>query len=261
MTGSLVGSGLDRSGRGTVLLQGGAEFGAQCRDMDAQFVTKAVTTGHGGPVVITALAGASGREYDTANANGVRHFRDLLGAHPALSGRHLVDVVAAPDARRDPVGAVTMLRSASAIVLPGGSPSRLLNALQNTGVAEVLHEHLNSGRPIMGASAGAMVLCSSLWLPDSGLISAGLGLVPHALVLPHFHPGAISRLGPTPNLNPDTWVLGLPEESGLVVSSDDAGRECFSGVGAQASTVIKADGSVVSVRVGGSLERPARMTG
>jgi hypothetical protein len=40
--------------------------------MDAELLRRA-----GGPVVVTALAGAVGREYRTANDNGVRHFRAL----------------------------------------------------------------------------------------------------------------------------------------------------------------------------------------
>ena len=71
---------------GLVCLQGGAEFGPGCREMDAALLRRAA-----GPVVVTALAGAVGREYRTASENGVRHFR-ALGAQ---------DVVAAPDARED----------------------------------------------------------------------------------------------------------------------------------------------------------------
>ena len=74
----------------TICLQGGNEFGPGSRSMDADLVSRA-----GGRIVITALAGAPGREYDTATANGVRHFR-ALGAG---------EVVGAPDAREDPAGA------------------------------------------------------------------------------------------------------------------------------------------------------------
>ena len=40
---------------GVVCLQGGAEFGPDCREMDADLLRRA-----GGPVVVTALAGAVG---------------------------------------------------------------------------------------------------------------------------------------------------------------------------------------------------------
>ncbi|MCW2606485.1 MAG: hypothetical protein JWO60_1178, partial [Frankiales bacterium] len=98
---------------GLLCLQGGGEFSAGCRDMDALLLARAA-----GPVVVTALAGEVGREHDTANANGVRHFR-ALGA----------DVEAAPDVRVDPAGALAALRRARLLVLPGGSPSRLLELL------------------------------------------------------------------------------------------------------------------------------------
>ena len=85
--------------------------------MDADLLRRA----DDGPVVITALAGAPGREYRTAGDNGVRHFRSL-GAQ---------DVVVAPDVREDEAGALEALRRARLLVLPGGSPSRLLAALQD----------------------------------------------------------------------------------------------------------------------------------
>jgi hypothetical protein len=118
--------------------------------MDAGLLRRA-----GGPVVVTALAGAVGREYRTANDNGVRHFR-ALGA---------TDVVAAPDAREDPAGALEALRRARLLVLPGGSPARLLDALRSTGVDRVVTDLLAAGGVVSGSSAGAMVLCGWTVLP------------------------------------------------------------------------------------------------
>ncbi len=196
----------------TVLcLQGGNEFGAGCRGMDADLLARA----DGGPVVVTALAGAEGREYRTAGENGVRHFR-ALGA---------TDVAVAPDVREDRDGALAALRTARLLVLPGGSPSRLLTALTSTPVGDLLQELLEDGVVLMGSSAGAMVVCAWTVLPDrrgpqGTAVVRGLGLVPGLVAVPHWSGGssrgewlrAVEETVPS-----GVHVVGLPEESGLLV--------------------------------------------
>jgi cyanophycinase-like exopeptidase len=196
-----------------ICLQGGGEFSPRCREMDADLVRRA-----GGRVVVTALAGAIGREYDTATANGVRHFR-AVGAD---------DVVGAPDARLDPVGAQQSVMSARLLVLPGGSPMRLLDALQHTGVGDLVADLLHDGGVVMGASAGAMVLCPWTVMPEqrsAGVLAveAGLGLTGDLVVVPHWSGSAgrgdwlrsIEASVPT-----GTAVLGIPEESGVLVEGN-----------------------------------------
>jgi len=191
---------------GPVLLQGGGEFSPACLPMDAAFVREV-----GGPVVVTALAGAVGREYETATRNGVRHYA------AAAAG---VEVLAAPDIREDPAAAVAVLRRARMIVLPGGSPSRLLDALTATAAGDVVLTLLAAGGALSGSSAGAMVLGAWTVLPErpGPEVRPGLGVVPGVLVLPHWSGGrpdwlaAIERGAPD-----DTLLLGLPEESGVVV--------------------------------------------
>jgi cyanophycinase-like exopeptidase len=200
-----------------VCLQGGAEFGSRCRGMDARVLHAAGP----GRVVVTALAGARGREHDTANANGVRYYRSL-GAP---------DVVAAPDAREDEQAAYDACRSARLLVLPGGSPARLLDALTTTRVGDAVREVLAAGGVVSGASAGAMVLCAWTVLPEGGALRVveGLGIVPWAVVVPHWRPG--SRWADTvreqvPAEAADGLaVLGLPEQSGLLV--DGTGYEAL----------------------------------
>jgi cyanophycinase-like exopeptidase len=210
----------------TVWLQGGGEFSPACRAMD-----KRLLEGADGPVVVTALAGEVGRDYRTSTDNGVSHFRALGGS----------DVLAAPDVREQPAEALAVLRTARVIVLPGGSPSRLLTALTASPVGQVVADLLQAGGSLMGASAGAMVLCPWTVLPDrrgpQGMgIAKGLGLVPGVLVVPHWSGGS-SRgdwLRAIRDGVPDeVQVLGLPEESGVMVEDG-----LLTAVGKQSTTLL-----------------------
>ncbi len=213
---------------GTVCLQGGGEFSAACLPMDAELVSLAA-----GRVVVTALAGAPGQDYRTATANGVRHFL-LAGA---------TDVVGAPDVRDDLDRALEVLRTARLLVLPGGSPARLLTALQHTPAGQVVADLLSAGGVVMGASAGAMVLGSATVLPDRRMsIVAGLGLLPDLLVVPHWDGGAADWLTAIEAGVPaQVRVLGLPEESGVVISGG-----VLTAVGRSATTSLR-DGRVLAV--------------
>lgn len=198
-----------------VCLQGGGEFSAGCRRMDARVVRRAAGGAAAVRTVVVALAAAPGREYDVAAANGVAHYR-RLGA----------DAVAAPDARREPARAVAAVEEAGLVVLPGGSPSRLLSALQETGVGAALLRAAAAGGVLSGASAGAMVLAGWTVLPDQRgphgpAVVAGLGVVADLAVVPHWSGGASrgewlrALAAGTPA---GTTVLGLPEESGVLVA-------------------------------------------
>ena len=212
---------------GPVCLQGGGEFSPGCGPMDAELVRRAP-----GRVVVSALAGTVGADYRTATQNGVRHFRSV-GAE---------DVVAAPDVREDRDGALAALASADLLVLPGGSPSRLLAALQDSGADRVVADRLAAGALVMGSSAGAMVLGAWTVLPDrrgaGGLqVVRGLDLVPGVLVIPHWS-GRSSRedwLDAIESEVPqDVVVLGIPEESGVLVAGQ--GRTA---VGRSVTTLVR----------------------
>jgi cyanophycinase len=210
----------------TVCLQGGGEFSPGCRAMDKALLERA-----DGPVVITALAAESGHDYRIAVDNGVRHFRALGSS----------DVVAAPDVREQPSEALQVLRAARVVVLPGGSPARLLTALIASPVGRLVQDLLADGGAVMGASAGAMVLCDWTVLPErrgpTGLaVARGLGVVPGVVVVPHWSGGSSRRdwLRAISDGVPDeVHVLGLPEESGVFV---DAGA--FTTVGQAPTTIV-----------------------
>lgn len=189
---------------GVVCLQGGAESTPGCREMDAELLART-----GGPVVVVALASTPGQQA-AATQQSLTHFRGLEGAQD-------VEVSAAPD---DAAEARAAVRRARLVVLPGGSPARLLEALRETGLDGVLAELLDAGGSVLGSSAGAMVLGERLVLPDRGHeVVDGLALVPGVAVVPHWTGTGpqewLERLLAEPLL-----VLGVPEQSGVVVSGD-----------------------------------------
>ncbi len=173
--------------------------------MDAALLEVAGATG---PVVVVALAAAPGRDHEQASRHGVRHFTDLGAA-----------ALAAPDARVDPVAALSVVATAGLVVLPGGSPARLLEGLATTGMGEAIIEHVAAGRAVMGSSAGAMALCEVTVVPGRPpTVAPGLGLVPGCLVIPHYR-GSSDWAALVPA---GITMLGLPECSGLFIEDGTA---------------------------------------
>lgn len=207
---------------GVVLLEGGNEFSPRCRAMDGLLVD-----GLDGPVVVTALAGEIGSDYRRATANGVRHFSELTDQ----------PVVGAADIRTDEGEALEQLRSARLLVLPGGSPGRLLAALLDTPVGQVVRDLLADGGRVMGSSAGAMALGPWCVLPGRPVgVNEGLGVVPYVTV-PHWEGDrkpwlrAIDKHVPA-----DVEVLGIPEESGVLIQAG-----VLTAVGQRGTRLVRAE--------------------
>lgn len=187
---------------GTICLQGGREFGSGCRDLDMEVLRRTPM----GPIVVLAGAAEPGRQYATASRNAARYYGNL-GGDPA---------VPSPDPREDLDGCIETLGHARMVVLPGGSPTellRVLTTLDHGVVGATLRDLHGDGVTISGASAGAMVLCSRVWLADTDRsIADGLGLVP-GLALPHHEPGREDRASTPPELS----LWGLPECGGVLI--------------------------------------------
>lgn len=187
-----------------VCLQGGAEFRPGCEEMDAELVAAGQERAE--RVVVAPFAGRPGRERRMAGENARRWYAGL--------GAGLIEVV---EDEGEAFG--DRLAGAGLLVLPGGSPQRLLEALRPW--ADALRAAVEDGTAVSGSSAGAMVVCRSTVLPGgSPRVVPGLGLVPVDLVLPHFD-GRTGWLDAARGVLPaDAVVLGLPERSGVVVSPD-----------------------------------------
>jgi cyanophycinase-like exopeptidase len=208
----------------TVLcLQGGNELTSDCRDMDRRLLTRAAD----GPVVVVPLASEPGADYRRTGDNARRYF-DELGTQ----------VVVSPDARRAAEDAAAAVDDAGLLVLTGGSPRRLRDALRDTGLGDRIAARWADGVPVMGASAGAMVACATTLLPAwraDPSTGPGLGLLDDHVVVPHFdgRRGAWVRVA----LTAAPVVLGIPECSGVLIDGDE-----MRALGVAATTVITADG-------------------
>ena len=188
-----------------------------------------------GPVVVVPLASEPGSDYSRTAAHAFRYYAGL-GA----------EVVTPDDPRRDAAAATDAVATAGLIVLTGGSPRRLRDALVETGMDDAIRARHRAGALVMGSSAGAMVACATTLLPqwrgnpNSG---PGLGLVTGRVVVPHFDGkrGGWVRAG----LAVEPVVLGIPECSGVLLEGDT-----MTSIGVAASTMITAEGSETVAGVG-----------
>jgi cyanophycinase len=115
-----------------------------------------------------------------------------------------------------------MIAGAGLIYLSGGDPNYLAETLRDSLVWSVIESTWRDGAALAGCSAGAMALGAwipSLRHPKKGS-TAGLGLLPHLGVIPHFDafaarvPDLLTRF-----VLPDEstmTVLGVDEKTALV---------------------------------------------
>ena len=216
---------------GKLCLQGGNELMPPCRPMDSLLLSLAPP----GFVVVVPLASSPGADYQRTGDNALRYFTDL-GA----------EVLVSPDARREPAAAAEAVDQAEMVVLTGGSPRRLRDALVSTGLDERIRARHRAGALVMGSSAGAMVACATTLLPQwrgNPDVGPGIGLVTGRVVVPHFDGKRTGwvRAG----LAAEPAVLGIPECSGVLIDGDTT-----TSVGVAATTVITAEGSETVAGVG-----------
>ncbi len=188
---------------GLLCLQGGHEFTVDCLEMDAEVLNRI------GSGTIAVLSGAArpGSDYDGASGRAQRHYAKLDA-----------DVSIIPDPRAGEEAALAaMTDDVVLVILPGGSPSNLIDMLRTSVGERLVAMHAN-GTAISGASAGAMVLCTTMVRPQTANgadITPGLGLV-GGLALPHWSPSS-TRSWPVPD---DITWWGLPECGGVIIESD-----------------------------------------
>jgi cyanophycinase-like exopeptidase len=195
---------------GTLALVGAGEFLPSMRPVDEHLLAE--SGGRRVAILPTASAPDGPGVFERWAEMGEAHFRALGAQVEAVPARTRVDCLDPDVARR--------IAFADLVYFSGGKPDYLLAALAQTPAWEAALAVLQRGGVIAGCSAGAMILGAfvpgfrlrqlpareALWMP-------ALGLVPQAIVVPHFNeiPRAVVR----------TWMALRP--SGTRAFGIDAG--------------------------------------
>lgn len=192
---------------GTLLLEGGAEFGGMMYLPDTRALELA--GGSQASVVIIPTAAAPDHNAERAGRNGERWFRNL-GAHN-VSILPLLDRASAADS-----GVCHVLRSARLIFLLGGFTHYLGQTLLDSPAADAMRAAHADGAVLAGSSAGAMVLCEVYLNPEDMSLHPGLNLLPGCCVLPHHNTFGMRWAARLLSLIPDKTLIGIDEHTGLL---------------------------------------------
>ena len=198
-------------GPGPLALVGSGEYLPQMADVEAGLLV-------GRPPRYVQLATAAVPDGPSV----VERWHSLGIAQAARLG---VEAVIVPVNDRDDAenpALAAKVAGAGLVYLSGGHPGYLADTLRDTAVWAAIVAAWRGGAALAGCSAGAMALASwvpSLRNPRKGG-TAGLGLLPHMRVIPHFDafaariPDLVTRfLLP---YDPAITVIGVDEETALV---------------------------------------------
>jgi len=186
-----------------------------CEEMDERVLQEAGSAAARVVFLPTAVA----RHDPRGSGHGAVAYWSRLGAHCEVAM-----ILDRADADRREW--IEMIEGSTLVYLGGGDPDVLLDALAGSSAWQAILRVYARGGVVGGASAGAMVVCARTLLPGKRDSASspwvdGLGLVPNALVLPHY---SAARAGAARDLAtrlvgeapPDSAVLGIPEMSGLL---------------------------------------------
>jgi cyanophycinase len=204
---------------GTLLLEGGAEFGGGMRAPDLKAIERA--GGFEAPIRILPTAAAPDNNHQRAGNNGVRWFQSL-GARDVLA-LPLIDKMSANNE-----SLAKSLREAKLIYMLGGFTGYLGETLKGSAAWEAVLQAYDAGAVIAGSSAGAMVMCEFYYDPNRGQVVDGLNLVKNSIVMPHhntFGKRWASRLLEIPAV----MLIGIDEETGML--NDEAQTWTVHGAG------------------------------
>ncbi len=196
---------------GPLALVGSGEYLPQMADLEAGLL-------RGRPARYVQLATAAAPDGPDVVARWHRlgaDQADRLGVEPVI-----VAVNDRADAESPELAA--LVAGAGLVYLSGGHPGYLADTLRDSVVWTAILAAWKAGAALAGCSAGAMALSS--WVPSlrhpGGAGTAGLGLLPHLRVIPHFDafaarvPDLISRA--VLPYDPAVAVIGVDEETALV---------------------------------------------
>src|SRR5512139_3502487 len=205
---------------GTLLLEGGAEFGGAMREPDLKAIELA--GGRDVPIRIIPTAAAPDHNDQRAGKNGIRWF-EHLGARDVKS-IPLIDRNSANNER-----IAQSLQNARLIYILGGFTHYLGQTLKDSRAWRAVLEAYRQGAVVAGSSAGAMVMCEHYYDPGQGQIQPCLDLVHNSLVLPHHDTFGKNWAPRLTSMIPDVTLIGIDEQTGMI--NDENGRWSIHGKG------------------------------
>jgi cyanophycinase len=213
---------------GPVALVGSGEFLEVMVPVDAALLA-------GRPARVAILPTAAGLESDER----VAWWIDLARRHYEAMGVEPVPVPVRRRADAEDGDLAALIEGVGLVYLSGGDPHHLASTLRGSPVWEAIVRAWQGGAAVAGCSAGAMALTSGAppdlgpggthrSVPGAGSPGAttqsddgaGLGLVGHLAVIPHFdllerrRPGIVQRFSSWQP--PATTLVGVEEETALV---------------------------------------------
>jgi cyanophycinase len=194
-----------------IALVGSGEFLPQMAEVDRLLL-------RGRPMRAAFLPTAAGQEGEAS----IDHWLSLGTKHYKSIG---VEPIAIPVLNRDDANDpefVKQLDGVGLIYLSGGNPGYLANTLRDTLMWSAIESAWHAGVALAGCSAGAMALSANAPIINGGSFVpvAGLRLVPHLSVIPHFDqmpkwdPGFEKRIAEPPG--PGLTAVGIDEDTALV---------------------------------------------
>ena len=213
---------------GPLAFVGGDEFTDGCT-FDAELIDRV------GATEVTLLATGWAYENPSRAVATAREWFATLG----------VGVVEVPVyTRTDALAAenVALVAGARLIYLTGVSPMHMRSVLLGTPVYDAVLAAWRGGAALVGADAGADVLCDPMVDTRGGAFTVGLGLLPGVAVITHSDERSADMLRRTIKLaSPSIVLVELPSRTAVIDDEGDGGWR-VAGVG---NVVVHRDGSVV----------------
>lgn len=203
---------------GHCCLVGAGEYLEPMAAVDRELLSLTPAAGDGRAPRVICLPTAAGTEGETVVARwmsmGIEHFRGLGADAMAL---RVIDRTTADDIELEHV-----IGEADLVYVSGGKPEHLLDSLAGTPAWLGILRVLARGGVVAGCSAGAMIMGGLVpSFPNVSRRRPGFGLVPGAVVLPHYdeffaHLGRLARFG----IPDGAFLLGIDGMTGLLVGAD-----------------------------------------
>ena len=201
---------------GPLALVGGDEFSWGC-EFDGQLIAEMAAT------EVLLLPTGSAYENPGRLVAAATEWFEGLGVR-----LRTLPVYSRPDAfDADNVGAIADARM---IYLAGASPMHLRSVLKDTPVLDAIVAAWRGGAALLGAGAGADVLCDPMVDQRGGAYTVGLGLVPGVAVIAHSNAWSKEKVHRTIALAPSgVVVLEIPERTAMVLEPTSGWRQSGAG--------------------------------